>query len=341
MGFEEIKLNEKIIEKLKNRGIAEPTEIQRRTFPSAANGHDLIGISQTGSGKTFAFLLPIVQQILLSDKPFHALILVPTRELAQQIFDILSIFDGLNIRQALLSGGDNFNEQTNALNKKPHIVIGTPGRVAKHIEKTKNFHIERIRKLIFDEADRFFEQDFVQDLEIISKKLIKKNQTLMFTATLTDRCKDLANIFMRSPRIYSISENLVQIPTLLDSFAFIPEKYKLVVLYNHLQEYKHSSVIVFVGLCSTSQKVGLTLAKLGLPCEYLHGKLVQSKRMNTVKRFRNKEFSILISTDVASRGLDIPHVELVINFDLPDNSKIYTHRIGRQPEQAKKVLHFL
>lgn len=338
MGFEEIKLNERIIEKLKNRGITEPTEIQRRTFPPAANGHDIIGVSQTGSGKTLAFLLPAVQQTLLSDKPFHTLILVPTRELAQQIFGILGMFEGLNIRQALLSGGDNFNEQANALSKKPHIVVGTPGRVAKHIEKTKSFHVERIRKLILDEADRFFEQDFAQDLEIISKKLIKKNQTLMFTATLTDRCKNLASIFMRSPRIYSISEDVGHIPTLSDSFTFIPEKYKLAVLYNYLQEHGHCSIIVFVGLCSTSQKLGLALSKLGLSCEYLHGKVAQSRRIETVRRFRCKEFNVLISTDVASRGLDIPHVELVINFDLPDNAKIYTHRIGRTARAGKDGL---
>lgn len=336
MGFDEIKLNDKIQEKLNKIGITKPTEIQIKTFPSAFNGHDLIGVSQTGSGKTLAFVLPSIQQILLTDKPFYTLILVPTRELAVQISDNIKLFEDLNIRQALLLGGEDFNSQANALSKKPHIIIGTPGRIVKHIQKTKSFHIERIRKLIFDEADRFFEQDFADDLEIISKKLIKKNQTLMFTATLTDRCKQLASLFMRSPKIYNLSDNTNQIATLKDSFTFVPEKYKLTVLYNYLLERKNSSVIVFTDLCSTSQKIGNTLAKLGLSCEYLHGKISQDKRVNIVKKFRAQEFRILISTDLASRGLDIPHVELIINYDLPNNSKTYIHRIGRTARAGKE-----
>lgn len=329
MGFEDVKMNEKLTSILKSHGISELTEIQSKTFPSAANGHDLIGISQTGSGKTLAFLLPILQQIILSDKPFHTLILCPTRELSTQISDTLSIFEELNIRYALLSGGDDFNKQANALSKKPHIIIGTPGRIAKHIQKTKSFHIERIRKLIFDEADRFFEQDFVEDLDIISKKLTKKNQTLMFTATMTERCKELANLFMRSPKIISVSTVSAILPTLVDTFTFIPEKYKLTVLYNYLKDKKDQSTIVFVGLCTTSQKIGMCLSKAGISCEYLHGKMPQPKRSEIIKRFRNEDFRVLISTDVASRGLDISHVEQVINYDIPDNSDTYTHRVGR------------
>lgn len=329
MSFEDVKLNEKLVNILKLHGISDLTEIQLKTFPSAANGHDLIGISQTGSGKTLAFLLPILQQILLSDKPFHTLILCPTRELSNQISNTLALFEGLNIRYALLSGGDDFNKQANALSKKPHIVIGTPGRIVKHIQKTKSFHIERIRKLIFDEADRFFEQDFAEDLDLISKKLIKKNQTLMFTATMTDRCKELANLFMRSPKIISISAVTDVVPTLMDCFTFIPEKYKLAVLYNYLREKKDQSTIVFVGLCSTSQKIGMCLSKAGISCEYLHGKMPQQRRSEIIKNFRNGDFCVLISTDLASRGLDIPHVEQIINYDIPDNSDTYTHRVGR------------
>lgn len=330
MGLEEIKLNDKIRNVLSRRGITELTEIQQKTFPSAANGHDLIGVSQTGSGKTLGFLLPIIHQTLLSDKPFHSLILAPTRELAYQISKDLSFFEELGIRQTLLSGGDDFNQQANSLSKKPHIIIGTPGRIVKHIQKTKSFHIERIRKLIFDEADRFFEQDFIEDLGIISKKLVKKNQTLMFTATLTGQCKSLANIFMRSPKIYSPSGTGMEVPTTLtDSFIFVPEKYKLTTLFNYLSERRDTPTIVFTRLCSTSQKIGLVLAKLGISCKYLHGKIPQVKRIETVKQFRDGEFTVLIATDLASRGLDIPHVELVMNYDLPDNSRGYIHRIGR------------
>lgn len=336
MDFGAIKLNEKLAEVLKVNGITELTEIQNKTFPSAANGHDVIGVSQTGSGKTLAFLLPMLHQVLLSDKPFHCLILVPTRELGLQIYNTLKLFSSLEIRFALLSGGDDFNSEVTDINKKPHIVIGTPGRVAKHIEKTKNFHINRFRKLIFDESDRFFEQDFSKDLDLISKKLIKKNQTLMFTATLTARCKNLANLFMRSPKIYGQTTETDPIANLAESFSFVPEKYRMTVLYNFLNEKKDFSSIVFVGLCSTAQKLGTTLKELGISCGFLHGKMQQLKRLEIVRSFREKEFNVLISTDVASRGLDIPHVELVVNYDLPDNSKTYTHRIGRTARAGRE-----
>lgn len=331
-----MKLNVKIENALKKHGILQPTEIQFKTFPSASNGHDVIGISQTGSGKTLAFLLPMIQQILLSDKPFHVLILVPTRELGLQIFNTLNIFSDLSIRYTFLSGGEDFNQEVMDINKKPHIVIGTPGRVSKHILKTKNFYCDRFRKLIFDEADRFFEQDFSKDLDLISKKLTKKNQTLMFTATLTERCNNLAHLFMRTPRIYNQENSSNVISSLRESFTFIPEKYRVTVLYNYLNERKNLSCIVFTGLCTTAQKIGLTLQQLGLSCEYLHGKMQQLRRVEIIKSFREKEFNVLVCTDVASRGLDIPHVEVVINFDLPENSKTYTHRVGRTARAGKE-----
>ncbi|KAM0680808.1 putative ATP-dependent RNA helicase ddx47 [Glugoides intestinalis] len=336
MSLNDLKLNEKIIAALKEHNITELTPIQKAVFPSAANGHDVIGVSQTGSGKTIAFLLPLIHQIILSDKPFHALILSPTHELALQIVEMLTIFKSLNIRYALLIGGEDFNTQANALSKRPHIVIGTPGRIVKHIEKTKSFHIERIRKLLFDEADCFFEKDFVLDLEQISKRLVKKNQTMMFTATITERCKKLSSLFMRSPKIYNLLETIDKITLLKDNFIFIPEKYKLTVLYNYLSERKDQAIIVFVGLCALAQKVSLTLSNLQLSCQHLHGKMPQAKRAEIITGFREKSFNILVSTDVASRGLDIPHVEHVINYDLPENAKIYTHRIGRTARAGKE-----
>jgi len=295
--FESVKLSDKISKQLTAMGIHRLTEIQRTTFPSAANGHDIIGVSQTGSGKTLSAAL--------------------------------NSFEVLNIRTSLLLGGDNFNDQAKSLSKRPHIVIGTPGRITKHIQKTKSFHIERIRKLVFDEADRFFEQDFATDLEIIAKKLKMKNQTLMFTATLTERCRKLANLFMRSPKIYTLPESALKISTLSEGFILVPEIYKLTVLYNYLTKHRDTSTMVFFALCSSCQKIGTTLARLGISCEYLHGKIPQARRVETVSRFRDGAFTVLLATDVASRGLDIPHVGLVVNYDLPSCADIYTHRIGR------------
>lgn len=321
MQFEQLKVADPLIKILKNSGILTPTEIQTKTFPSAVNGHDVIGISQTGSGKTLAFVLPILQQILSSDKPFHTLILVPTRELAQQICDTVNMFEALNIRTALLLGGEDFNTQVYQINKKPHLIIGTPGRIMMHIKKNKNFHIERIRKLVFDEADRFCESDFSESLEILAKKLSKKNQTLMFTATLTEKTKALANIFMRSPKIFGNYDLSTKVETITENFILVPEKYKLAALVNYIKQNTDVSIIVFVSLCITSHKVGMTLEKLGISCKYLHGKMIQRKREENIKSFKTNEVNVLISTDLASRGLDIPQVEIVINYDLPECSK--------------------
>lgn len=328
MTFEDLKMNESLVNVLRKHNILVPTEIQQKTFPSAANGHDLIGISKTGSGKTLAFLLPILQQILITDKPFYCLILAPTRELALQISDTLQLFEPLSIRYSTLLGGEAFAPQVNSINKKPHIIVGTPGRIVMHIDKNKNFHLDRIRKLIFDEADRFFELDFINELDLIKKNLKKLNQTLMFTATLTEKAKKLSSIFMRHPKLFGQEEIKSYVLDIKESLAFIPEKFKLSTLYSYLKGL-NTTCIIFVGLCLDAQKISETFCKLELSCDFLHGKMPQIKREVVVKRFREEEFNILIATDVASRGLDIPHVGVVVNYDLPDSSKIYTHRIGR------------
>lgn len=335
MGFEQLKVRKDLVQILDSHSITEPTEIQARTFPAAANGHDMVGVSQTGSGKTLAFLLPLLQQVLLTDKPFYTLILAPTRELSLQILDMLRMFESLNIRYSLLLGGEEFSSQVESINKRPHIVIGTPGRVVKHIQKTKNFHIERIRKLVLDEADRFSETDFSDDLSLIAKRLEKKNQTLMFTATLTEKAKSLAGLFMRSPKIIQVSGSESS-STLTDTFALVPEKYKPTVLYNLLKDQASCSVIVFVSLCSTSQRLGQALERLGLSCGFLHGKMPQSRREEIVRSFRAQEIRILVSTDVASRGLDIPHVGMVVNYDCPSLAKVYIHRVGRTARAGKE-----
>lgn len=331
-----MKLNPEIVKILETKNIVSPTEIQLKTISMTKSGQDLIGVSQTGTGKTLAFLLPLISQILESQKPFHALIIVPTRELAQQISDCIWMFDKLNIRYALLLGGDKFSPQVDEINKKPHIIVGTPGRIVKHIEKTKNFKIKLIRKLVFDEADRFFEQDFISDLSVIKHKLERVNQTLMFTATMTEETEKLCSIFMRSPKIIEVSKKYENVKTLKDYYCFIPEKYKLVTLYNLLKENNNIQIIVFTSLCSSAQKISSVLSRLGLLCECLHGKMHQSQRERVLKNFKDANFSVLFSTDLASRGLDIPQVGLVVNYDIPEHAKIYIHRVGRTARAGRE-----
>lgn len=337
MDFASLKIDSRVIDILKSQCIEVATEVQAKTYPLAANGHDVIGVSKTGSGKTLAFVLPTVNQFLLSDKPFHTLILTPTRELALQTAQCLSLFHPLGLRHALLVGGEPLTPQAQALSKYPHVVVGTVGRVAKHIEKTKGFKIQSIRKLVLDEADRFFEQDFTKDLDLIMARLEKKNQTLMFTATLTEQVRSLSGIFMKSPHIIGHSSGAPDAPenslsgveTLKESFVFVPEKYKIVTLCNYIRTHASDSIIVFVGMCITTHKVGSLLKKLEASCEYINGKMPQKTRMDIVQQFRDRRFNVLVATDLASRGLDIPQVCCVINFDLPVRAKDYIHRVGR------------
>lgn len=335
MDFTALKVNTEILEILKSNGIETPTEIQTKTYPLAANGYDVIGISQTGSGKTLAFVLPIISQILASNKPFHTLIIAPTREVTQQIAECIQLFSSLGIRSAILLGGEPISTQATALTAKPQIVVGTPGRIAKHITKTKNFKIGMVRKLVLDEADRFFEFDFLDDLNLIAEKLVKKTQALMFTATLTDKTRSLAHLFMKSPRIVQVSEGYAPNTTLAEYFTLIPEKYKLTVLCNYMDSKRDLSAIVFVSMCTTVQKLTLLLKRSGISSECLHGNMPQPSRQAIIANFRERTFNVLISTDLASRGLDIPHVDLVINFDLPNTARDYTHRVGRTARAGK------
>jgi ATP-dependent RNA helicase DDX47/RRP3 len=195
--------------------------------------------------------------------------------------------------------------------------------------KTKNFKIESIRKLVFDEADRFFEEDFVSDLELIKTKTIKLNQTLLFTANLTDKTQRLCTLFMKSPKIIEISNKYENIKTLKDYYCFIGEQYKLVTLHNLIKQNNDSSIIVFTSLFSSTQKINSTLIKMGISSECRHGKMNQSGSEKVIKNFKEGVFSVLLTTDLASRGLDIPQVSLIINFDLPELAKTYIHRIGR------------
>lgn len=335
MNFADLKVDGRLVDILKARGITVPTEIQCKTYPLAANGHDVIGISQTGSGKTLAFVLPILNQVLSTDKPFHTLMIAPTRELTQQIAGCIAMFESLEIRWSVLVGGEPFNDQVTSINARPHIVVGTPGRIAKHVEKTKNFKIGSIRKLVLDEADRFFDQDFAEDLGVIASKLLRKNQTLMFTATITDKTERLSNLFMKNPRIVGNPQKYEGVETLTDSYSFIPEKYKITALCNYLKREDHGSTIVFVSMCRDAQRLDALLRELGLSSRCLHGNMLQPHREEVLRAFRASSFNVLVSTDLASRGLDIPHVDDIVNFDLPNSAKDYMHRVGRTARAGK------
>ncbi|GAB6020390.1 putative ATP-dependent RNA helicase ddx47 [Chamberlinius hualienensis] len=308
----------------------EPTKIQREVIPVALQGRDIIGLAETGSGKTGAFALPIIQALLENPHRLFALILTPTRELAFQISEqFLALGSGIGITVAVIIGGTDMQTQAMSLTKKPHVIIASPGRLVDHLENTKGFSLRSLKYLVLDEADRLLNLDFEVELDKILKSIPRTRNTYLFSATMTQKVQKLQRASLNNAVKVQVSTKYQTVDKLLQYYMFIPSKFKEVYLVYLLNEMSSNSFIIFCSTCNTTQRVALLLRNLGLMAIPLHGQMTQNKRLGSLNKFKAKDRSILIATDVASRGLDIPHVDVVINFDIPTHSKDYIHRVGR------------
>ncbi|KAI9841519.1 MAG: ribosomal RNA processing protein [Thelocarpon superellum] len=314
-----------------------PTPIQTESIPLALEGRDLIGLAETGSGKTAAFALPILQALMDAPQPFFALVLAPTRELAFQISQAFEALGSLiSVRCAVIVGGMDLVPQAIALGKKPHIVVATPGRLLDHLENTKGFSLRRLKHLVMDEADRLLDLDFGPILDKILKVLPHERRTCLFSATMTSKVESLQRASLSNPVRVSVSSNKYQtVSTLLQSYLFFPHKHKDVYLVFLLNELAGQTAIVFTRTVNETQRLAILLRFLGFGAIPLHGQLSQSARLGALGKFRGGSRDILVATDVAARGLDIPAVDLVLNFDLPPDSKTYIHRVGRTARAGK------
>jgi len=308
----------------------EPTRIQREAIPLTLQGKDVIGLAETGSGKTAAFALPILQALLESPQRYFALILTPTRELAFQIseqFDALG--SSMGVKTVVLVGGMDMHAQGMILEKKPHIIIATPGRLVDHLENTKGFNLRQLKFLVMDEADRILNMDFEVEVDKILRVIPRERRTLLFSATMTKKVQKLQRASLRNPVKVEVSTKYQTVEKLQQYYIFVPMKFKDVYLVHILNELAGNSFMIFCGTCNNTVRTALLLRNLGFTAVPLHGQMSQNKRIAALTKFKAKNRSILISTDVASRGLDIPHVDIVINFDIPTHSKDYIHRVGR------------
>ncbi|KAL6264899.1 hypothetical protein P5V15_004994 [Pogonomyrmex californicus] len=308
----------------------EPTKIQREAIPLTLQGKDVIGLAETGSGKTAAFALPILQALLENPQRYFALVLTPTRELAFQIseqFD--AIGSGMGVKTVVLVGGMDMHAQGLILEKKPHIIIATPGRLVDHLENTKGFNLRQLKFLVMDEADRILNMDFEVEVDKILRVIPRERRTLLFSATMTKKVQKLQRASLRNPVKVEVSTKYQTVEKLQQYYIFIPVKFKDVYLVHILNELAGNSFMIFCGTCNNTVRTALLLRNLGFTAVPLHGQMSQNKRIAALTKFKAKNRSILISTDVASRGLDIPHVDIVINFDIPTHSKDYIHRVGR------------
>lgn len=350
MSFEELGVAKWLSEALNAMKIHTPTSIQSACIPKILKGHDCIGGAKTGSGKTIAFAAPMLTKWSEDPSGIYGLVLTPTRELALQIAEqFAALGSSMNIKVSVIVGGEDIVKQALELQRRPHFVIATPGRLADHILNSGEDTIcglRRVKYLILDEADRLLSNSFGGDLERCFNVLppSEQRQTLLFTATVTDAVRALKDkpvpkgklpVFMHEVE----TVDKVAIPsTLLVNYVFVPSYVKEAYLNSilNLPQYNDSLSIIFTNRTSTAELLRRTLRKLEFRVASLHSEMPQTERTNSLHRFKAGAAKILIATDVASRGLDIPTVGLVINYDIPADADDFIHRVGRTARAGRK-----
>ena len=326
--FYEYNLSDNLNKSLKTLGFKNPTEIQSKTIPIALKRHDILASAETGSGKTAAYLIPLIHHISTLGN-ISGLILTPTRELAQQVTDVSKSLVGYKskIETALIVGGASMNNQLRQLKKRPKIIVGTPGRINDHLEK-RTLNLKYFNFFVLDEADRMLDMGFEDQVEKIIRFLPSKRQTLLFSATLPKEIIKLSSKYLNNPKRADVKENNVIKTQIKQKILNTKTELK----YNQLVDeiaLRKGSILIFVRTKYSTEKLKKRLMKDTVKSSALHGDLRQNKRSRILKDFRDDKFRILIATDIASRGLDVPHIEHVINYDLPQVPEDFIHRIGR------------
>lgn len=328
-------LPEALIHTLQHMQFNKPTSIQAEAIPLALQGKDILGSAQTGTGKTGAFAIPLVAR-LLSNPHGSALVMTPTRELATQVMSQVQAMLGKKskISSALLIGGDSIPKQLTQLRNRPRVIVGTPGRINDHL-KRGSLKLHDTDFLVLDETDRMLDMGFSIQIETIMKYMPAKRQTLLFSATLPKNIVRIAENYLNDPVRVAVNKTLIPATNIKQDILRISEADKYPNLLSQLNE-REGSVIVFVKTKYGTEKMAAKLLKEGHSADAIHGDLRQNKRDRVITAFRNKKHRILVATDVAARGLDIPHIEHVINYDLPQCAEDYIHRIGRTARAGSK-----
>jgi len=333
--FSDFKIDAKLMINVLDRNYGEPTPIQDQSIPEMLNGRDLIGIANTGTGKTAAFLIPLLDKVI-KDRNQKVLIVAPTRELASQIRDEFYLFSkGLNIYSALCIGGENINRQKQELRRNPNFIIGTPGRLLDHVD-SRTLRLDDCKSVVLDEADHMVDIGFLKDIQYMISLLPQERQSLFFSATIDGKVRGVLNSFVNNPVTISVktretAANVKQEVVRVDS----PHK-KIEQLHDLLKKKEFDKVLIFARTKHGVQKLSDELVMRGFRADSIHGNKRQSQRLRTLDKFKRSNINILIATDVASRGLDIPNVSHVINYEAPESYDTYIHRIGRTGRADKK-----
>lgn len=337
MSFDTLGLAPALLRAIAEEGYTQPTPIQLKAIPVVLAGKDMMAAAQTGTGKTAAFTLPLLQRLLShantsvspARHPLRALILTPTRELADQVYEsVVGYSRYIPLRALAVFGGVDMNAQITPLRAGVEILVATPGRLLDHIQQ-KTVFLNQVELLVLDEADRMLDMGFIQDIRRIMELLPPKRQTLLFSATFSPMIKNLAETFMRSPETIEVSrqnmtsESITQLVHSVDTYR------KPILLKHLIRQHDMRQVIIFCKTKQSADSLSRDLIRSGIPAEAIHGDRTQQARIATLAAFKEGQVRVLVATDVAARGLDIEELPFVINFELSPNAEDYVHRIGR------------
>lgn len=336
--FYELGLSSPVTRATESMGFEETTPIQERTIPVVMAGKDIIGQAQTGTGKTAAFGIPLVEKIKSNSDRIEGLVITPTRELAVQVAEEINRLGQFKGTRALpVYGGQDINRQIRALKNRPQIIVGTPGRLMDHMRR-KTIRLQHISVVVLDEADEMLNMGFRDDIETILREVPGGYQTLLFSATMPKPIQELAQAFMNEPEFISIKAREVTVPNTEQNYIEVQESQKFEVLSRLLDIQSPELAIVFGRTKKRVDELCEALTKRGYSAEGIHGDLTQSKRDSVLRHFKQGTTEILVATDVAARGLDITGVTHVYNFDIPQDPEGYVHRIGRTGRAGKTGL---
>ncbi len=325
--FEEYNLKKELIDAIKRINFINPTEVQEKTIPLALETKDIIIKAKTGTGKTAAFLIPMIQMLKISDRS-AGIIIVPTRELAIQVYNVFKdLSAGTKLTAALVYGGSSIGMQIESLRKSPNIIIGTPGRIIDLMQR-KELIIRNIRIMVLDEADMMLDLGFMDDIEYIISTMPKRKQVMLFSATMPERIMKLSQKYMNDAYYVNLNDEELTVDTISHKYALSNHSKKLETLLTFITEYNPKKSIIFSGTKRNADFIYNALISSGYKAEVMHGDLKQPQRERALQEFR-KNAQFLVATNVAARGLDIKGISDIINYDIPSEPYVYVHRVGR------------
>ncbi len=334
MEFKDLGVSGSILDALKKQNYTNPTPIQEQTIPVALQGKDILGLAQTGTGKTASFAIPTLQRLNEAQvgghpRPIRALVLTPTRELALQVHESFETYgEKLPLRTNVIFGGVGQGKQVQALNKGTDILIATPGRLIDLVNQSI-IDLSSIEIFILDEADRMLDMGFIRDVKRIMKLLPKKKQTLLFSATMPKEMEDIAAQVLHKPTVVEVTPVSSTAEKIEQYVYFVDKKHKIDLVADFFKENKHATVLIFARTKRGCDKIAKDLSKRKLKAKAIHGDKSQNARVTALEEFKTYQLHALVATDIASRGIDIQDLQYVINYDLPEFPETYVHRIGR------------